>query len=198
MGDQQSELRQLDWNDLYPRLVLAARGMVKGRANAQELAADLAQEAVMKAFAEERRWKSDQISAYHYLCGIMRSLLSHRERSYERLHAEELSDDKVVRLADFNPSAEAVAVFRSQKRDLLGFVQQRNPRAALLATFMLDHGLQTSKELSNAIGITVTGVEHLRKALRTLISDYKRLNGMASESPAARVLTKLTGGSNDR
>jgi hypothetical protein len=153
---------------------------------------DLAHQAIVKTFTRKRPWDPASGSLLTHLCGVMKSDLSHRGTSYEALHSQTL-DETVVQMKDYLPTPEEVTVQRSEEHHLLEFIGRRNPAARSLAEYALFAGLKTSREFSDQMRISVAKVEHLRKSLRTLISDYKCLHP-ASDSPAARGLTKVSGG----
>jgi hypothetical protein len=114
---------QIDWNDLYPRLLLVAdsklnrliwRGTRFGPIPGGQTSHDFVQAAIEKTKGGIRAW-NPEVSIFQHLAGAILSDINHLANSVEN-QITQCSDEKVIPIEDHRATPETSAIRRSQKR----------------------------------------------------------------------------------
>jgi hypothetical protein len=109
----------------------------------------------------------------------------------------EIDDSRVVKFPDPRPNPEEQAIYRSQGKVLLEFIDARNTEARLVAEWILFSEYKTSREIAELMKVHPNHVDHLKRRLKYILRDYLRVHEAATDSPAKRVLKNIEGGNNN-
>lgn len=151
----------IDWDDLYPKVLAVAYRMSVGRANRRQEAEQLAQEAITRSFTT-RTVNLKRYELFVYLVGIMRSIRSDQMRS-PGAKLFDFDDDAVIRFPARPTQDDALSI-----ASLSQLIEQQNPGANQVAMHMLA-GLRTSREIAEAVSVSPQKVDALKKKLRRII-----------------------------
>jgi DNA-directed RNA polymerase specialized sigma24 family protein len=182
MTEEWPNFREVDWDDLYPRLLLATearlrrvrwRGQYQSTAPMALLAGDFVQMAILKAMNGARRYDVNK-SLFHNLCQIVSSEVSNLIQSYENRNFEHADHEKIVDIRDYRDTPEDDAAHRETIHQLLGYLEERDPPARLLAEQIILHGRVRSPELSVELKRTISDIENIKKRLRRLCIKYQQ------------------------
>jgi DNA-directed RNA polymerase specialized sigma24 family protein len=174
--------RDVDWQDLYPRLLLATearlsrvrwRGQRWATAPMALSAKDFVQMAILKAMNGGRRYDPSK-SLFHNLCQIVSSEVSNIVTSYENRHVDHADDDKIVDIRDYRDTPEDDVVHKQLIHHLLTYLAERDAPAKQVAEQILLHERVKSPELSAELKRTVSDIENIKKRLRRLCIDYRQ------------------------
>src|SRR5262245_33436415 len=120
---------QIDWNDLYPRLLLVAegklnrliwRGMRFGPIPGGHTSYDFVQAAIEKTKEGIRAW-NPEISIFQHLAGVILSDINHLANSVEN-QITHLNDEKVIQIEDHRATREASDISKSKEETFLVFL----------------------------------------------------------------------------
>lgn len=151
----------IDWDDLYPRVLAVAYRMSAGRANRRHEAEQLAQEAITRSFTT-RTVDLKRYELFVYLVGIMRSIRSDQMRS-PGARLFDFDDEAVIRFPTRPTQDDALSM-----ASLSRLIEQQDPAANQVAMHMLA-GLRTSREIAEAMSVSPQKVDALKKNLRRII-----------------------------
>lgn len=172
------DFRALPWDDLYPRLLIAARGKLKrlfwrgerrGQVPGGRTEHDFVQTAVQKLLAGERRWNPDK-TAFENLWGAASGEIINCATGAENKTTSR-ADDKVVALRDGLPTPEAHALWRREHELLLRHLRAMGGKVAEMAELMLVEGLN-GPELAEAMGLERHEADALKKRLKRAVAGY--------------------------
>src|SRR3954447_9498555 len=148
------------WDDLYPRLLLAAlgklgpalwRGERRGQVPGGRTAHDAVQTAVEKFLGGERQWNRSK-SAFENLWGAVSSEISNWATSAENRTTSRTDGETVILLRNPQPTPEEQVLWRSERDRLLQHLRARDADAGRMAELMLIEGLR-GPELAEGMGI---------------------------------------------
>jgi hypothetical protein len=185
------DFRLFPWDDLYPRLLLAAlgrlspkvwRGERKGPIPGGRTAHDAVQTAVEKFLGGERQWNWDR-SAFENLWGAVSSEISNWATSAENLTTSRADDETVVLLQNSQPTPEDEVLWQSERDRLLLHLHTRDSEAGRVAEFMLLQGLKGS-ELAGAMDLEQHKTDAIKKRLKRLVAAYLEAEGEGSQRAA--------------
>jgi RNA polymerase sigma factor (sigma-70 family) len=178
--DDWPDFRWIDWEDLYPRLLLATEGRLRriwwrGRplpsASRGLQAEDFVQQAIESALTRRRTWDPTR-NLFQNLWQIISSDISHTVESYENRNVDSQEDSPVINLRDFRQSPEDVAIYNDQVKSLLSFLEERDPDAKQVAALILSD-VTKSMELALQLELSVKEIENIKKRLRRLCRLYR-------------------------
>ena len=138
------------WDDLYPRLLLAAlgrlgptiwRGERRGQVPGGRTAHDAVQTAVEKFLGGERQWNRSK-SAFENLWGAVSSEISNWATSAENRTTSRTDGEKVILLRNLQPTPEDQVLWQSERERLLQYLRARDAEAGRMAALMLVEGLK--------------------------------------------------------
>jgi DNA-directed RNA polymerase specialized sigma24 family protein len=179
------------WDDLYPRLLLAAlgrlspaiwRGERRGQVPGGRTAHDAVQTAVEKLLGGERQWNRSK-SAFENLWGAVSSEISNWATSAENRTTSRTDDEKVILLRNPQPTPEDQVLWRSERDRLLQHLRTRDADAAQMAELMLVDGLM-GPELMEGMGLEQHKTDAIKKRLRRLVAAYVEADGEGSRRAA--------------
>jgi DNA-directed RNA polymerase specialized sigma24 family protein len=183
------DFRLFPWDDLYPRLLLAAlgrlgpavwRGERRGQIPGGRTAHDAVQTAVEKFLGGERQWNWGK-SAFENLWGAVSSEISNWATSAENRTTSRTDDEKVVLLRNSQPTPEDQVLWQSERDQLLQHLRARDAEAGRMAELMLAHGLK-GPELAEVMGLEQHRTDAIKKRLKRLVAAY--LEGEGSRRAA--------------
>jgi len=171
---------QIDWNDLYPRLLLVAEGKLNrliwrgtrfGPIPGGQTSHDFVQAAIEKTKEGTRAWRPG-ISIFQHLAGVILSDINHLANSVENQIAH-YDDEKVIPIEDHRATPEASAIRRSQEEAFLAFLHAKNPKLRILAFSILHDPVRLgSLELATKLNLSICQVDSLKKALRRATQEF--------------------------
>ena len=173
------DFRLFPWDDLYPRLLLAAlgrlgpavwRGERRGQVPGGRTAHDAVQTAVEKFLGGERRWNWGR-SAFENLWGAVSSEISNWATSAENRTTTRADGASIVPLRSPQPTPEDQALWRSERDRLLRHLRARDAEAGRMAELMLDQGLQ-GPELAAAMGLEQHRADAVKRRLKRQVAAY--------------------------
>ena len=191
---------QIDWNDLYPRLLLVAEGKLNrliwrgtrfGTIPGGQTSHDFVQAAIEKTKTGIRTW-NPEVSIFQHLAGIILSDINHLACSIEN-QITQSTDEKVIPIEDHRATPEASAIRRSQEETFLAFLQRKNPALRTLAFSILHDPVRLgSLELATKLNLSICQLDSLKRALRRATEQFlKAEHELASEQPSTM---RLEGG----
>jgi DNA-directed RNA polymerase specialized sigma24 family protein len=179
------------WDDLYPRLLLAAlgrlgpavwRGERRGQVPGGRTAHDAVQTAVEKFLGGERRWNRGK-SAFENLWGAVSSEISNWATSAENRTTSRTDGEKVVLLRNSEPTPEDQVLWQSERDRLIRHLGARDAEAGRMAELMLAQGLK-GPELAQVMGLEQHRTDAVKKRLRRLVAAYLDAEGEDSRRAA--------------
>lgn len=179
------------WDDLYPRLLLAAlgrlgptiwRGERRGQVPGGRTAHDAVQTAVEKFLGGERQWNRSK-SAFENLWGAVSSEISNWATSAENRTTSRTDGEKVILLRNPQPTPEDQVLWQSERDRLLQYLRARDAEAGRMAALMLVEGLKGS-ELTEVMGLEQHRTDATKKRLRRLVAAYVEADGEGSRRAA--------------
>jgi len=188
---------QIDWNDLYPRLVLVAEGKLNrltwrgsrfGPVPGGQTSHDFVQAAIEKTKGGIRAW-NPEISIFQHLAGVVLSDINHLANSMEN-QITHCDDEKVIPIEDHRATPEASAIRKSQEETFLSFLQAKNPKLRILAFSILRDPVRLgSLELANKLNLSICQVDSLKRALRRATEEFlKNEHELAAGQPSTMQL----------
>jgi hypothetical protein len=177
-GGKEIDWRQIDWQDLYPRLLLVAAGRLRrlswrgtsGAPPGAPTANDLVQQAILKTVDGTRAWNRD-ISLYQHLQGVIYSDTNHLAESEEN-QTTVPADDNIVNIQDYRASPEMLVLRKIQEENFLIFIEIKDPTLRKLAQLILHGTARSTAELTVALNLSIREVERLKKCLRRATNEY--------------------------
>jgi hypothetical protein len=173
---------QIDWNDLYPRLLLVAEGKLRrltwrgtrfGPIPGGQTSHDFVQAAVEKTKGGLRAW-NPEISFFQHLAGVILSDINHLANSMEN-RITHYDDEKVIPIEDHRATPEASAIRKSQEEAFLAFLSAKDPKLRILASSILHDPVRLgSLELATKLNLSICQVDSLKKALRRATEEFLR------------------------
>ena len=173
---------QIDWNDLYPRLLLVAEGKLRrltwrgakfGPIPGGQTSHDFVQAAIEKTKGGVRAWNPG-ISIFQHLAGVILSDINHLANSMEN-RITHYDDEKVIPIEDHRATPEAAAIRRSQEEAFLAFLSAKDPKLGILASSILHDPVRLgSLELATKLNLSICQLDSLKKALRRATEEYLR------------------------
>jgi hypothetical protein len=171
---------QVDWNDLYPRLLLVAEGKLNrliwrgtrfGPIPGGQTSHDFVQAAIEKTKRGIRTW-NPEVSIFQHLAGIILSDFNHVANSIEN-QITQSSDEKVIPIEDHRATPEASAIRRSQEEMFLAFLHGKNPALRTLAFSILHDPVRLgSLELATKLNLSICQLDSLKRALRRATEEF--------------------------
>jgi hypothetical protein len=187
-------LRNLPWDDLYPRLLLAAlgkigrmvwRGEFRGHVPGGRSAHDFVNTAVEKFLAGERQWNWDNLD-YENLWGATSGIIGNWVTGVENRTTSPLDPDKVVQLPTRGPTPEDDEERRSERARFLRYLGDKDEVVARMAQLILDLGLN-GPELAEVMRPTPQGLtrqeinDHKKNTQREIDNNKKKLRKWTAE-----------------
>jgi hypothetical protein len=183
---------RIDWNDVYPRLLLVAEGKLNrlawrgsrfGPIPGAQTSHDFVQAAIEKTKGGIRVWNRE-ISIFQHLVGIILSDINHLANSMEN-QITHCHDEKVIPIEDHRATPEASAIRKSQEEAFLSFLQAKNPKLRILALSMLYDPIRLgSLELATKLNLPICRVDSLKRALRRATEEFlKNEHELAAGQP---------------
>jgi len=180
---------QIDWNDLYPRLLLVAEGKLNrliwrgtrfGPIPGGQTSHDFVQAAIEKTKRGIRIW-NPEVSIFQHLAGIILSDINHLANSIEN-QVTYCNDEKVIPIEDHRATPEASAIRRSQEEAFLAFLHAKNPKLRILAFSILHDPVRLgSLELATKLNLSIYQIDSLKRALRRATEEFlKNEYGLAA------------------
>ncbi len=185
------DFRLFPWDDLYPRLLLAAlgrlgptvwRGERRGQVPGGRTAHDAVQTAVEKFLDGKRQWNWDK-SAFENLWGVVSSEISNWATSAENRTTSRPDSEMVVQLRNSQPTPEDQVLWQFERDRLLQHLYARDAEAGRLAEFMLVRGLK-GPELAEVMGLEQNRTDAIKKRLKRLVAAYLEAEGEGSRRAA--------------
>ncbi len=185
------DFRLFPWDDLYPRLLLAAlgrlgptvwRGERRGQVPGGRTAHDAVQTAVEKFLDGKRQWNWDK-SAFENLWGVVSSEISNWATSAENRTTSRPDSEMVVQLRNSQPTPENQVLWQFERDRLLQHLYARDAEAGRLAEFMLVQGLK-GPELAEVMGLEQNRTDAIKKRLKRLVAAYLEAEGEGSRRAA--------------
>lgn len=185
------DFRLFPWDDLYPRLLLAAlgrlgptvwRGERRGQVPGGRTAHDAVQTAVEKFLGGKRQWNWDK-SAFENLWGVVSSEISNWATSAENRTTSRPDSEMVVQLRNSQPTPEDQVLWQFERDRLLQHLHARDAEAGRLAEFMLVQGLK-GPELAEVMGLEQNRTDAIKKRLKRLVVAYLEAEGEGSRRAA--------------
>jgi DNA-directed RNA polymerase specialized sigma24 family protein len=185
------DFRLFPWDDLYPRLLLAAlgrlgptvwRGERRGQVPGGRTAHDAVQTAVEKFLGGKRQWNWDK-SAFENFWGAVSSEISNWATSAENRVTLRTDSEEVVQLRNSQPTPEDQVLWQSERNRLLQHLRARDAEAGRVAEFMLVQGLKGS-ELAEVMGLEQHRTDIIKKRLRRLVAAYLEAEDEGSRGAA--------------
>ena len=185
------DFRLFPWDDLYPRLLLAAlgrlgpavwRGERRGQVPGGRTAHDAVQTAVEKFLGGERQWNWGK-SAFENLWGAVSSEVNNWATSAENRTTSRTDGETVVLLRHPQPTPEDQVLWRSERDRLLQHLRARDAEAGLMAEFMLVQGLM-GPELAAAMGLEPHRTDTVKRRLRRQVAAYLEAEAEGSRRAA--------------
>ena len=185
------DFKSLHWDDLYPRLLLAAlgklnpttwRGERKGQVPGGRTAHDAVQTAVEKFLSGERQWNPGR-SAFENLWGAVSSEISNWATSAENRTTSRTAGEKVVLLRNPGPTPEDQVLWQSERDHLLQYLHAKDVEAGRMAELMLAKGLK-GPELAEVMGLEPHRSDAIKKRLKRLVTAYAEADSQASRRAA--------------
>jgi DNA-directed RNA polymerase specialized sigma24 family protein len=185
------DFRRFPWDDLYPRLLLAAlgrlgptiwRGERRGQIPGGRTAHDAVQTAVEKFLGGERQWNRSK-SAFENLWGAVSSEISNWATSAENRTTLRTDGERVILLRNPQPTPEDQVLWQSERDRLLQYLRARDAEAGRMAALMLVEGLKGS-ELTEMMGLEQHKTDAIKKRLRRLVAAYVEADGEGSRRAA--------------
>lgn len=179
------------WDDLYPRLLLAAlgrlspaiwRGERRGQIPGGRTAHDAVQTAVEKFLGGERQWNRSK-SAFENLWGAVSSEISNWATSAENRTTSRTDGEQVILLRNPQPTPEDQVLWRSERDRLLQHLRVKDADAGRLAALMLVDELK-GPELTEGMGLEQHKTDAIKKRLRRLVAAYVEADGKGSQRAA--------------
>jgi hypothetical protein len=173
--DDWPDFGRVDWNDVYPRLLLATVGRLRRsrwRREWEMHATDFVQTAIEKAMSRQRSWNPN-LSLFQNLWQVVSSDVSHAAVSYENKNVDPV-DETIVQISDCRANPEDSAISRSQVDHLLKYLCSHDAEAASIAHLILNAGVTKSSELSVELKRSVSEIKNIKKRLRRLCQKYRQ------------------------
>jgi hypothetical protein len=173
---------QVEWEDLYPRLVYLAalklkrlrwRGKPSGPVPGGKTAKDIVHDAVVKTMSGQRIWNRDR-TLFEHLAGVISGDVSHLVNSAENKRTLQADDEKILHIADHMEDPETIAIRRCQEQRFFAYLEARKPAPLLrqLAELILyDPGGHTS-ELAEKLNLSITELDNLKRTLRRATENF--------------------------
>jgi hypothetical protein len=165
--DDWPDFRRVDWEDVYPRLLLATVARLRRSRwhRACEMhATDFIQTAIEKAMTRQRNWDRNR-SLFQNLWQVVSSEVNHAAVSYENKNFNPI-DEAIINVIDYRENPEDTAIHRSEIHYLLNYLRSHDADVARIADLMLNHGITSSIELSVRVERPVHEIENIKKRLR--------------------------------
>jgi hypothetical protein len=182
---------QIDWNDLYPRLLLVAEGRLNrliwrgksfGPIPGGYTSHDFVQAAIEKTKGGIRVWNTE-ISLFQHLAGVILSDINHLANSIENQNTR-FDDQNIIQIEDRRATPEAAAIRKSQEETFLAFLHAKNPNLKTLAFSILHDPVRLgSLELATKLNLSICQLDSLKRALRRATEEFLR-NEQAAGQPA--------------
>lgn len=173
------DFRLFPWDELYPRLLLAAlgrlgptvwRGERRGQVPGGRTAHDAVQTAVEKFLGGERQWNWGK-SAFENFWGAVSSEISNWATSAENRTTSRTDGEPVVLLRNFQPTPEDHVLWQSERDRLLQHLRARDAEAGRMAELMLVQGLK-GPELAAAMGLEQHRTDTVKRRLKRQVAAY--------------------------
>jgi hypothetical protein len=186
---------QVDWKDLYPRLVYLAakklnrlswRGRPSGPIPGGTTAKDIVHNAIVKTMSGQRIWNRD-LSLFDHLAGVISSDISQLVSSAENRRTLQ-ADEKIVNIADHMEDPETIAIRKSQEQRFFAYLEEKKPALRQLAETIL-YSQVTGTELAVQLNLSIREVDSLKRALRRATEDF--LNGEEPSNGANPAVKKM-------
>jgi hypothetical protein len=170
---------EIDWEDLYPRLLLFTasklkrltwRGKLGGHVPGMPTEYDFVQAAVLKTMEGTRRW-SQKISLFQHLAGVISSDINHLAMSEDNKTTAH-ADDTIVQIEDYRPTPEAVVLRKKDEEHFFAYLEAKRPALKQLAHLILHESVRTTDELMARLSLSLRDIESLKKALRRATDAY--------------------------
>ena len=182
------KLKESDWSDILPRLVLYAEFKVrrlywrtkeKNTLPDGSTAEDLAQQAIELVFSGDRRWAPDKNpDILLYLKGVVDSLVSHAVKSYEHRYRDQYDEDSEhgVSLDDLSDKETVTPYDELLEKDILKFLydNSKDDNNLQLIILCLEEGISKPKVIAETLKIPVSEVNNCKKKIRRLIDKYNK------------------------
>jgi hypothetical protein len=179
------------WDDLYPRLLLAAlgrlgptvwRGERRGQVPGGRTAHDAVQTAVEKFLGGKRQWNWDK-SAFENFWGAVSSEISNWATSAENRTTMRTDSDLDTLVRNPQPSPEDLVLWRSERDRLLQHLLAKDAEAGRMAELMLVDGLK-GPELPEALATGQHRTDTIKRRLKRLVVAYVEADGEGSRRAA--------------
>ena len=167
--DDWPDLSRVDWFDLYPRLLLNAKGRIRRLwwPRDKPQAQDFVQRAILKALSGDRTYDRKK-TLLENLCQIISSEISHETQSYDTKNVTS-EDETIVNIEDYRgESPEDTTYYREMVRRYLDFLGSHDRVARDIADLMLNRYVTESEELAIQRGLSVREIENGKKRLGRL------------------------------
>jgi len=151
--DDWPDLSRVDWFDLYPRLLLNAKGRIRRLwwPRDKPQAQDFVQRAILKALSGDRTYDRKK-TLLENLCQIISSEISHETQSYDTKNVTS-EDETIVNTQDYRgESPEDTTYYLEMVPRYLDFLGSHDRVARDIADLMLNRYVTESKELRGPAG----------------------------------------------
>lgn len=172
----------VDWEDLYPRLLLATKGRMNRlswrghKANSAPMglqAHDFIQAAIDKALSGKRSYDHTR-SLFENFMQVISSDISNAVLSYDNQFVGR-ADDKIVDIMDYRDGPEADAIYEQRVRKLFLFLGDRDLEAKRVAEQIVIFGRSSSIDLSVELQCSVKDIDNIKKRLGRLCGEFQRV-----------------------
>jgi hypothetical protein len=172
----------IDWDDLYPRLMLIAAGKLRrltwrgerfgsGAIPGGKTAKDIVHDAIVKTMSGDRLWDRANPLLEH-LAGVISSEISNLVTAAENRRTHRADDKLVLMIPDQCEDPETIVLRKKQEQEFLIYLEKKKPILRLLAELILYDPVGGTPELMVKLSLSFREVESLKKALRRATEDY--------------------------
>jgi hypothetical protein len=173
-----TDWNEVNWSELYPRLLLvAARKLKRLNWNFEKSAADFVQESIRKTISQIRPWNHRTVTLYAHLCGVISSEISNAVNSMDNKFVESSSN-----IVDFFPlssedSPEQFIINKDLKKHFLEILRNKDIELYRFAKHEIFQDEYTGQVLSKKDIRTSKDIDNLRKRLRRAIDLFNKTSG---------------------
>jgi hypothetical protein len=190
--ETKSVLREIDWNDVIPRILVLTRAeMYKKRSYglyplSWKIPEDYVNEAIALFLVGKRVWKHKEVPFLHFLHGSVTSLISHDvEKSYKYLTRVRSSDEESIRQElSTSPRAVEEDVVTEELLKQLRKVLEEDFVCIAIVELVITSGVSKPRELAEELEVPISEIYNAKKRFRRILLEVKE--ELSAEKPASK------------